>query len=115
LAALLSGQSLRKGECPTFSRLWGRVQTSYARMCPRTIRAKPISPIPISDKVLGSGTAVAGIFDAYPVFGPQPPPEAVQKWIATPVNRLAMRPGAVRVKVNESALTTPFGAPLMFA
>ena len=42
-------------------------------------------------------------------------PDAVQKWIATPVNWLAVSPGAVSVKVTVLALTTPLGCPLTFA
>ena len=72
-------------------------------------------PVPIRDRVPGSGTAVIGVLEANPVFGPQPAPDAVQKWTATPVNWVAERPDAVRTKVRESALTTPLGAPFMLA
>lgn len=68
------------------------VRWNYPRMRRRTIPAKPIKPIPNRDMVPGSGTEVIGPFEANPVFGPQPPPEALQKWIATPVNWSAMRP-----------------------
>ena len=79
----------------------------------RTTPAKPINPVPISDKVAGSGTDVGGPLEANPVCGPQSPPDAVQKWIAAPVNWLAVSPGAVSTKVSVSTLTVPFGPPLM--
>src|SRR5215469_7620661 len=87
----------------------------YRRMRRRTRPAIPIKPAPIMDSVPGSGTDAGGPLAANPVFGPQPPPEAVQKWIAAPVNWLAVRPGAVRTNVSVSALTVPFGAPWMLA
>lgn len=59
----------------------------------------------------GSGT-VDGVPDAKPVFGEQFEPEAVQKWMATPVNSLAVRLVPVSTNVTVSALTTPFGCPL---
>ena len=71
----------------------------------RTRPPKPTSPLTNRVMLPGSGTAVGGPFDANPVSGPQLVPEAVQKWIATPVNWLADKPGAVRTNVNESALT----------
>ena len=91
------------------------IKMRYPRMRRRTTPANPISPAPIKDIVPGSGTEVGGPLEANPVCGPQSPPEAVQKWIAAPVNWFAISPGAVSTNVSVSALTVPFGPPFIFA
>jgi len=61
----------------------------------RTNPAIPTRPVANRERAPGSGTAVIGVLEANPVFGPQPAPDAVQKWTATPVNSLAERPDAL--------------------